>query len=437
MFRSVVSRDDYKLQVQEIVWDDAQLEYYCAGPGSIHDLDNYTPDRDRAGPKTLADFVSNTDFLNSKDKAVYDLRMTELWGPNAEVISAEESFQIYRQLWDEQQRIMEASEDVNTLRLGLLELPNLTRITLTREAWRLHHFFPLYETPFFRSLKPGMRMVYPWPWLGEESSELREEEQNKERVRSPWDQPHQEWRGYSIVVSEMLSTVNHHKVCEFLIDVHREQTGISQQLFCTPNLDLANTGALFQALDLTQLDLALNMEGMDTGDRDWWHSKCFWNYPWLKRAFSRLHNLKHFHLHLSTMKDLVETWEEDSDHPWISLQDILPTPHETAWPYLRSLGLANILTTENSLYTLLAALPALAYIDLDSMTFRERDPVTSKSHQDFPRRRQAWGLAYPQASMDHPLPQRRRPQPRHALQRRIGSFLYGNGDNPFLPRGQR
>ena len=55
-------------------------------------------------------------------------------GERSQQISLEESFQVYQQLYEEQQRIIESGVDIEALRMGLLSLPTLKCVTLTSET---------------------------------------------------------------------------------------------------------------------------------------------------------------------------------------------------------------------------------------------------------------------------------------------------------------
>jgi hypothetical protein len=304
VFKDVVNHDAYKHHVQEIIWDDSHLEYYSPEISSESSLDSELDTSREPRQQNIIDFAGNMDnrFLLSCSP-ILKLRRKEMWGPNARHISIAESFQIYCQLYNEQQHIIESREDMEVLRLGLQQLPNLKRVTLTSEAWRLHLYFPLYETPFFRSLKPSMSMVYPWPWLGCYGYGLPGEVERIEDLQKPWDEPLEEWRGYFIVVSQLLATTANHNIREFIVDVHREPTGLSQYLFCTPSQALQDTETMFRTFDLTRLDLALNMANMQVDNNTW-----FWKQPFLKRALSHLCNLQHFHLHLSSLRHFRRSW---------------------------------------------------------------------------------------------------------------------------------
>jgi len=259
-----------------------------------------------------------------------------------------------------------------------------------------------------------------------------------EDLHKPWDEPLEEWRGYFIVVSQLLATTANHNIREFVVDVHREPTGLSQYLFCTPSQALQDTETMFRTFDLTRLDLALNMANMQVDNNTW-----FWKQPFLKRALSHLCNLQHFHLHLSSLRYFRRSWGNMDDQRRMSLQDILPTPHEKVWRHLQSLGLANIPTTEDSLYTLISTLSALTNIDLDTLNLNEFLPeleyteakslllriktnLIEKEDGAWRNRQPCWTIRYGggyggRSTFYNDV---------------IGSYLYRDGDNPFQSHDQ-
>lgn len=370
VFNNVVSHPAYKLQVQEIVWDDARLKDY--------ETRGFSDDKFFKDARLMTEQIENNG-TGTMACAAINIRRKELWGNAANTkMSLEECFKIYCELYEDQQRIIASGEDVEVLRRGLQILPNVTRITLTSEAWRLHPLFPVYETPFWRSLPPGFVMAQPWPWVGE-TNPGAVDSMDEELVTRPWTEQHEEWRGYSIVVSELLANAAHHQVSEYVVDVHRERTGISQRLFTSQNIDYLNTAQLFATTKLTRLDLALNLKDVrfaydDEDDDDIFTNVnfAFWKQPLLKQALSKLNCLKHFHLQLTSF--IFTEWIVDplffGGIPWLSLEDILPSPYEKAWPLLEHLGLGHICTTENSLYEILSTLPSLKVIDLDSLIIK-------------------------------------------------------------------
>jgi hypothetical protein len=182
-------------------------------------------------------------------------RMEELWGSNSGEMTLEESFDLYNRLHDEQQAIIKSGEDFETLTLGLSSFPNLERMTISSETWRIKPLFPRFSTPFFRSLPFGFQMPLPWAWLGRDSDNPLEDQLDK--LRLPWDDAREEWRGYQIVVSALTST--NHSVKELVIDTNYELTGISYQLFTSEqSTGYTATVQLFRTVPLTRLELMLN-----------------------------------------------------------------------------------------------------------------------------------------------------------------------------------
>ena len=436
-FKGIVAHPDFNPQVREIVWDDARFERYVECKHSLEDQ-YYLRDEDPEDRKTkwLIDYIHDAGKCHFPEVSLE--RKKELWS-DAKEINIEESFIVYCQLYAEQKSIIASGEDVDTLRLGLISFPNLQRITLTSETWRNEPLFPCYETPLFRSLPPGFRMPMPWPWLGASAtkhSHYREwTDEEMEQLDASWDEQHQEWRGYSILVSELLATASHHKVREFVIDVNREPTGISQRLFCGKSVDYSNTINLFETLQLTRLDLALNIRTAVEG----WTETSFWHRRWLKRALSNLTNLEHFHFRISILETDLDGYDRAwaDGWPWIDLADIFPTPYEEAWPRLHHLGLANLLVTEQNLFMFLSSLPALREIELDSIVLAAGGEVKMRSAQSLLRRLKAnlveaeegvWRERKPRMTIRY---WRRGANRLTYFNDVISGYLYGNAENPF------
>lgn len=441
-FKGIIAHPDFNPQVREIVWDDAQFERYMECEYSFEDqyyLRDAEDPEDRK-VKWLIDYIDDVGRDQTRKMPFYMQRRKELWG-DAKEIGIEKSFVIYCQLYAEQESIIASGEDVDTFRLGLISFPNLQRITLTSETWRYNPLFPRYETPLFRSLPPGFRMPIPWPWLGalaHKSSHYRKwTDDEEEQLEASWDEQHQEWRGYSILVSELLATASHHKVREFVIDVNREPTGISQELFCRESVDYSNTINLFETLQLTRLDLALNIRMVieERAETSFWHRRL------LKRALSNLTNLEHFHFHTSILRnDLDELdWNHvwSSGWPWIDLADIFPTPYEEAWPRLHHLVLANLLVTEENLFMFLSSLPALRDIDLDSIVLAVGEEVKMRSAQSLLRRLKANLVEAEDGAWRERKPRMTIRYWWHGTIRLtyfndvISGYLYGSEENPF------
>jgi hypothetical protein len=359
-----------------------------------------------------------------------------LWGKEVKDMSLEESYHVYQGLYEDQQEIIYTGEDVKTFRLGLLSLPNVRRVTLTSEAWRPTNAFPLYETPFFRSLPPGLQMPILWPWLGRHQT--REfSEADEDDLMASWEHgPHNEWCGYDIVVNGLLNTAGHHHVREFVIEVNREPTRICYQLFEAPlnprrNLSFCDTVILFESTPLTRLDLAINVETADLND-----FSCFHNAR-LQTALSKLTSLEHFHLHVNMPTDEPEFAEYViGDDLWIDLKNVFPSDLNTTWNNLKHFGLANFFTTPDSMYSVLSSLPSLETIDLDTLIFpQESGQYHSLLHQLkenlVDAEGGAWKARKPQITIRVINEDELRTR-RVTITREVSKFFYQDGDFPFL-----
>jgi hypothetical protein len=430
-FRAILSHEGFRRQVREIVWDDARLEFYDRQPLSFDE--HFTLSEDlRLGyvdpeidPKKFEHYeheVQEADgYLNKEKKSA---RKKELWGYDAPDMNLEESFDLYSRLYEEQQDIIKAGEDVETLKLGLVSFPALTRVTVTSETWQLNPLFPRYETPFFRSLPPGFQMPTPWPWLGRDYDELSEAQM--ERLMLPWDESYEEWRGYQVVVDALLATISVHKVKEFIIDTNHENTGISYQLFASPEqIGYMQTVKLFQAAQLTTLELSVNTR---TAGRV--NFSCFHNQL-LRSALSRLTSLKS--LRLSTS---ISTRDDDHifhmEQGWVKLDEIIPL--DMLAPTLQSLKLCNFFMNGEALYSGLASLLSLTNMWFESIEL----------HQSFTWRPFLFRIKNQLVQDTTCSSTWSRRKPEMIVRRRGGSncerldssaevkaFLYGNGICPF------
>lgn len=430
-FLAICAHSVFRDQVQEIIWDDARLEFY--------EREKLSPMGELLLSEDLrmgdGDFRSSVEKLNKRfqhfSKKITDqtefmderfvMRREELWGPDVRDMSLEDSFNLYNRLYDEQQAIIEAGEDVETLVLGLVSFPSLKRLTVSSEAWRIKPLFPRYETPFFRSLPPGFQMPQPWPWLGRDYDDLSEDQLDK--LMEPWDDDHEVWRGYEIVIDALLATVAHHNVEEFVVDTNYEFTGISYQLFASPQCSgYTKTWELFQTLQLTTLELSLNVQTADQ-----FNFPCFHN-GLLKKSLSQLRVLKH--LTLSASIDHFDD-EFDSDESWLNIEEILPTDVLAA--KLESLKLCNMLIHGRSLFDSLSSLGSLQLIWLDCIALS--DPCTWR---DFTFRIRDELVRRPSGkpwTRDNPTMVVRRKN--SLLNQRLDStavlceFLHGEGECPF------
>lgn len=277
-------------------------------------------------------------------------------------MTLEESFDLYNRLYDEQRSIIESGEDVETLVLGLKSFPNLEKVTISPETWRIKPLSPRFPTPFFRSLAPGFQMPLPCAWLGRDSDDPAEDA--LEKLRLPWDDAKEEWRGYQVVTSALLCTSPHHSVTELIIDTNFELTGLSHQLFAA---DEQNTGynttmQLFRTVALTRLELMLNTTTAEETGFSYFHNGR------IRAALSHLSSLRH--LALGTSIDTADDDDlQDIEEAWVDIDEILPI--HVLKPKLESFELRNFLLHGESLYSALVEFTSLSALHLDCAALSE------------------------------------------------------------------
>ncbi len=431
-FYGILQHKTLRKHVREIIWDDARLHFYRRQPLRLSQQEAIQLREDlrlqvREVEKTYDLYLIEVQGQFRYSRGIEESnRMMELWGSNIpKCLSLEDSFDLYNRLYDEQQVIIESREDVEALRLGLLSFPALKRVTVTPEAWRVKSLFPRYETPFFRSLPPGFKMPIPWPWLGSDYAGLSDDQ--LDRLMLPWDQSHEEWRGYQIVVDTLLATASMHQVEELTIDTNGELTGISYQLFTShESIGYTRTVQLLQTTQLTTLELCLNTQTAEETDFSCLHNQL------LKSALSHLTSLKHLALAVS-IDTLDHINMELVEQGWIGLDEIIPL--DILAPSLQYLKLCHFLIKGESLYAGLLALTALTTISLDSIALSDDFPWRSFFLRTKEQSIQAkasspiWNPDRPdvifKARSSYFLDERR------DSSAEIKAFLYGNGDCPF------
>lgn len=428
-FRGIAMIEKFRTQVREIIWDDARLEFYEREELPAHEAAQLEDDlhlgfrgESFTGEKndfqTFIRAIENLKSFENKEETLQ--REAELRGPGVKEISIEESFELYNQFYDEQEAIIKAGEDIEMLRIALKSFPFLKRITVSCEAWRLLRLFLRYETLFFRSLPPGYAMPQPWPWLGRHEDST---EDFLENLRLPWDENNEEWRGYHIVIDELLASAAHHKIEEFVIDTNYELTGISYQLFASSRCSgYKRTVELFRTVQLTTLELSLNIQTAEETEYSCFHDGL------LRDALSNLKCIKHFALATSwDTADDDQIWEI-SGH-WVALDEIIPIEIWSAG--LESLKLCNLFLLSESLYHAFDHLRSLKAIWLgcieldDSLTWHD---FAVRVKRELVENRMTW----------------KRDEPKMTWRRKAGDidthldssaeladFLHGDGGCPF------
>lgn len=205
VFAAIAAHEYYRHQVLEIVWDDALLEYY--EPHWNDDTERYSD----APPRFIKACHENTATVKHWDqecpKRIYSRYV-------ASEMPVKVCYDIYMELFRQQESILATEQDIEMFRLGLAAFPNLKSITITPVA---HGQFltPRYPTPMIRSFPLGFNYPIPkgWPrkifnvdywWLYH------------------WHEPEDKvpWRSFCIVTRELADARNNHHITEFSVDVN-------------------------------------------------------------------------------------------------------------------------------------------------------------------------------------------------------------------------
>ena len=282
--RKILEHPRHRFRVVEIVWDDAQLDGYPDFESFRHAIaqDEYDRRKEIEGMLAPAQGDIERNGMESgpfEDEDIFDDdgRLTEVTkgellrrGDQASrdmiarysvTMSVEDSYEIYQRLYEEEQEIMKHKVDAASLQHALAQCPNLERVTLTSEAWRPWNFEPAYSTPFHRSLPPGFKKPSVWPWHGlrPHATPLTDREHPTSKlIPNAHDSLPPAYRGYTILLSALISMSTPTKITELIIYPCNEPIGIGHQLFATPNADLTNTLILARTIPLTRLQLSLN-----------------------------------------------------------------------------------------------------------------------------------------------------------------------------------
>jgi hypothetical protein len=370
----ILNHPRYKDSVREIIWDDAQLEEYPTLESFRQEIRNDEQETTRAIESRLENAIeiygdANPDYrsLEREDLFQSDGRLTDIakdiflryedefsrdiLARNATMMSIEDSYVLYQDLYRSEQAIMKFQLDVTTLHQVLASFPKLRRVTVTTEVWRPWNVPPRYDTPFYRSLPLGFRKPSVWPWLGRRPHATHQQLVDLELRRShPTDTLFTEYRGYAIVVSALVDMSNP-CIEEFIIDSGNEFTGMSHHLL-SGRAPYLNTISLFDRMPLKRLKFSINYADGDREDVNMHTRK-------LVHVLGTLQHLEHLDLDLNWRVcgdynfDVEREYDIDVDHALDALK-----------PRLKTLVLRNLLTRTDSLYQLITTLPSLEKITL-------------------------------------------------------------------------
>ena len=270
---------------------------------------------------------------------------------NATMMSTENSYAVYRALYDEEQEIVRQQLDADALHQALAGFPKLKRITLTSEAWWPWNVRPRYFTPFHRSLPPGFRkpIVYP-------DHHNRPATQGVPNVHRSSEPDQSKCRAYAIILSALLS-MPVPSIEEFIVDSENSQTGMPLHVFDPTSAFFKDTRFTLQRTPLKRLRLSFvycfcpkktNLEDIPNGNMA------------VHVLLSELNNLEHLDLN---MRDRS-----------ISHSDPLLIPDLTL-AQLKTLTLRHCEMRADDLYDLLIMLKNVQHVTLFHMTHEGGEAV--------------------------------------------------------------
>ncbi|KAF2828956.1 hypothetical protein CC86DRAFT_345372 [Ophiobolus disseminans] len=401
--QNVLNHPRYRFQVHEIIWDDAQLEEF-PDLNSFHDailldesntkqeieqlLEVASRDYESQGPETRIfdhdDFFDRDGRLTEVAKSILlrrdDQVSRDIIARNATVMSIEESYGIYQRLYQEEQEIMKEKVDVAALQHALAVCPNLERIVLTSEVWRPWNFQPAYVTPFYRSLPPGFRKPSVWPWLSHRpqftlAQAARRNEVMRTTISGQSKSLSHEFRGYSTVVSALISMDKPSRISEFIVYSGNETLGISHQLFATFNADWHNTITMAHLIPLKRLKLSMNSYGADHST-----TASYLRSGQMHALFRSMPHLEHLDLSPNCLARREDNRSIEASVFYPS--DIFPPE---LLPRLKTFALRNVYIVYENLLDLICAMTSAQHISLDNFRMESLTGTRASYYKLFQR----------------------------------------------------
>lgn len=450
VLRAIADSDAFRSGVAELIWDDAR---FSNSPrlAQAHD-GNDEDENSKAGGDEASEvpqwFTSacneNIDDLHSRkgldaDRPEHAAEAEQL----AALLPAGACWAHYQELLREQDAMIASGADEAAFRYALQRFPSLKRVTITPavHGWL---FSPLYETPTIRALPRGFNYPIPrgwptapdgcpphsmphWPDPGPGSDSKADSEAYKEQ-----------WRGVSIALRMLAEPQTHHGVTEFILDAHHLDTGLDCRILENPatSAEFVNLSALLRRPGFARLDLALAVGGQEHLE---WSAL---RGGHLRDALAGAPDLRHFSLRTNVVPDpdaqALVRGSGGNVKQHVSLERIVPVG---AWTGLRHFGLSGFLVTQADVVKLLGGLPgSLRSVELSFLHFVDgggdwrgllgemRDTLDWRGREPALR---------PEVIVGHALIVPRCGRAVWADQRAVGSFLYGDGPNPFGEEGDR
>ncbi|KAF5718896.1 hypothetical protein FMUND_4971 [Fusarium mundagurra] len=429
VFRAVADHETFRLQVTEIIYDDARFD-------AAHEMEWtswYNEEKDIGEVTGVPEWYRHVYRENREDIRRYSPHHTQAKEALEHLLSPAEAFKHFKRLWQEQQETIATNRDADALKYGILRFPNLRRVVVSPAAHGKPSL-PWYLTPTIRSLPRGL--IYPiergWP-LTENHSRFPE--------ARDWDRSEKDkWRGYCLVsriVAQHLRENPESKLAELAIDTNQLRTGISCRIFDdAENSEIKDLKTILSHPGFANLDLSLHCGNQC--EMNW----CSFRSNHLRNTLAMARDIQHFSLltNVVYVDDFDESDSDDYHDPdgeevdhFIPLQSILPV---NDWHQLRHFGLCRFIVKKDNVINVLEILsPTLTSVELSFLIFM---PYSGDYHSLVQDMRQKLGWRERDAENQPKIVVRvdvRFARVHGALMmdvsREVTSFMYQDGENPF------
>ncbi|PNP73530.1 hypothetical protein FNYG_13124 [Fusarium nygamai] len=367
--RAIATHEIYRLNVEEIIWDDATL-VPSEGDGDL--FHEYSDESEEVVPEELAaedqeSFAWFAHGCKSNMEAAQD-RMEDA-SLRPEDVSKQhqlnnampflDAFEYYNLLEGQQRDIIVSKTDEDMFRYILQQFPNLKRVVVTPAAHG-YLFEPLYRTPMIRSFPygfiypvprgwpiplPGQIAAYVLPWVGDDALE-----ENKNL-----------WHGFRIVTKVLAE--EKHNVTKLMLDAHQFNTGINHFALNRGTEEYNNFCDTIKRPGFQKVQLSLLVGFYLSEDYE------IYDKGYLHDALCEATDMRHFSFHTDFATNR-QSWTIDM-YNYTSLFDVFPIER---WQQLTHFGLSNVLVAQTDLINFLSKLPpTVQTVELSFLTFMDGD----------------------------------------------------------------
>ncbi|KAL1798651.1 hypothetical protein ACET3X_002688 [Alternaria dauci] len=434
----ILAHPTYPGRVREIVWDDALLREYSTLEGFraaiIADERETTRSIERRLEEAMEIYGDGNPEYQSLEMGdlLQDGRLTEpgkeillryddmfsrdVLARNAAMMSIEDSYALYQELYRQEQELMEQGIDAMALHQALAGFPNARRMTITTDVWPAWNIMPRYNTPYHRALPLGFRKPPVWPWLRsfEEAEGMYKmwhpRATDPPKTGKPVPEGH---RNYNVVVSAILAMSDPH-IEEFIVESEHQARLYHHCDLTESSRNYQLTKQMFQRTRLKHLkmtfsppnDYLMSPEGLTN----------------LKTLLEELQHLEHLDLGINDSR---------SGRTWRFFLRFNPIP-ETMRLRLRSLTLRNVKLSEEDLSNMFTTSPALQHVTFHDCFQRMRPgcewPFLFRQLREYYHGQV--NISKPSFTVVAPLGR----EYSQLVDEEVDAFLYGDGDAecPFV-----